>query len=63
MSSSTFPGAASLAYITPRVVRPTLPVSLAPYAGSTMVRVWTAVIGARMLKISAPSRKKGRSSG
>ena len=45
------------------MVRPTLPVSFAPYNESTIVRVWTGVIGPRMSKISAPSRKNGRNSG
>ena len=43
-------------------VFPTLPVTLAPYLGSTMVRVCTKFTGPGRLKISCPSRKKGRSS-
>ena len=42
---------------------PTFPVSFAPNSGSTIVRVWTKVTGPNIWKISAPSRKKGRSSG
>ncbi len=46
---------------TPRVLPPCLPVSFAPHFGSATVRVKTASI--RVVKVSIPSRKKGRFSG
>ena len=62
-SPATEPAAASFAARKPTDVRPTLPVIFAPQSGSRMVRVWTKLIGPNTLKISAPSRKNGRSSG
>src|SRR5688500_20269746 len=51
----------SCATIAPNAFLPSLPLTLTPQSGATMVRVSTAPI--RVWNRSAPSRKKGRFSG